>query len=277
MQQLDAQGPVVVDRITTQFADVTCSEDNARKLVEALHSGSEVTLTADGKTATFTPSVNLGYGEAYIALALAAEALRNAGVTGCASPEQWQAVLLGGPLTAAGTTMTSTSNRASASSSSSFPGILALRTQGQGWGQIAQTTNVQLGQVVSSARTSMNIQSDSDANLSPTGRSSAEFNRNSRANADQNKSAIPGSTDKSSTRDSSSSSSSAADSSTGSMSSSSPSSTYPSTSSDLSKGSEQDKDDNKSDANEDTANAGASSSSKSSDDSSSSSAKESDR
>jgi hypothetical protein len=195
VQQIDAQGPVVVDRITTHFVDVACNEDNARKLVEALHSGSEVTLSADGKTATFTPGTSLGYGEAYIALSLAAEALRNAGVTGCATPEQWQAVLLGGPLTAAGTTMTSTSRSASASSSSSFPGVLALRTQGQGWGQIAQTTNVQLGQVVSSARNSLKIDAGSDANLTPTGRSSAEMNESratSGSSADKSNSAIPG-------------------------------------------------------------------------------------
>lgn len=176
VQHLDTQGPAVIERISTQFADVTCSPDNARKLVEALHSGTEVTLSAEGKTAAFTPTAKLGYGEAYIALALAAEALRNAGVTGCATPEQWQAVLMGGPLVAAGTTSTSTSQSASASSSSNFPGILALHSQGQGWGQIAQRTNVQLGQVVSSARSSFNLQ-DADAALAPTGRTSAEMNQ----------------------------------------------------------------------------------------------------
>lgn len=173
VQQIDAQGPMVVERISTQFADVACTPENARKLVEALHSGTSVTLTADGKTATFTPTGNLGYGEAYIALALAAEALRNAGVTGCATPDQWQAVLLGGPLAAAGTTSTTTTRAATATSSSRFPGILTLRSQGQGWGQIAQSTNVQLGRVMSSARTSLNI--SSDTSLSPTGRSSSEM------------------------------------------------------------------------------------------------------
>lgn len=170
----------MVERISTQFADVACTPENARMLVDALHSGTSVTLTSDvngeTKTATFTPvSSGLGYGEAYIALALAAEALRGAGVTGCATPDQWKAVLLGGPLAAADSTSTSTTSVASATSSSHFPGILALRSQGQGWGQIAATTNVQLGQVVSNARTSLKIDSSSDAALSPTGRSSAEM------------------------------------------------------------------------------------------------------
>lgn len=185
VQQIDAQGPAVVERITTQLGDLACTPDNARKLVEALHGGGSVTLEANGKTATFSPSVNLGYGETFVALSLAAEALRQAGVTGCATPEQWQAVLMGGPLSAAGTTSTSTSHTASASSSSSFPGILALHSQGQGWGQIAQTTNVQLGQVVSSANSSFKLDANSKhENLTPTGRSSSEFNRASSSDSD---------------------------------------------------------------------------------------------
>lgn len=176
VRQIDAQGPAVVERITTQIADVACTPENARLLVDALRNGTEVTLSSEGKTATFTPSGSLGYGEAYIALALAAEALRNAGVTGCATPDQWEAVLLGGPLAAAGTTSTSTTMSAAASSSSDFPGILTLRSQGQGWGQVARRTNVQLGQVMSTARTKLNLESDTDATLSPTGRTSDEMN-----------------------------------------------------------------------------------------------------
>jgi hypothetical protein len=140
-----------------------------------------VTLTAEGKTATFTPTTKLGYGEASIAMALAAEVLRDAGVSGCATPDQWQAALLGGPLTAASTSTTSaagTSTTTSAASASSrFPGILTLRSQGQGWGQIAKTTNVQLGRVVSSARSSLNLGTSNETSLSPTGRSSSEINQ----------------------------------------------------------------------------------------------------
>jgi hypothetical protein len=85
--------------------------------------------------------------------------------------------LLGGPLNAAGSSTTATTSVASSSSSSNFPGILALRSQGQGWGQIAKSTNVQLGQVISSARTAFKSSStSSDTSLSPTGRTSAEIN-----------------------------------------------------------------------------------------------------
>lgn len=164
VQQIDQQGPAVVDRAATQFATVTCTEDNARKLIEALHSGNEVTLTSDqGESVSFKPTTQLGYGEAYLAMSLAVETLRQNGITGCATPAQWRSVLIGGPLSGSTSTAAVSSSSASASSTSSFPGILVLRQQGQGWGQIAQTTNVQLGTVVSSAQSSFNLRADSNA------------------------------------------------------------------------------------------------------------------
>ncbi len=200
IQQLDAQGPAVVERISTQVGDLACSQDTLRNLVDALHSGRSVTINSNvngqNKSATFNASgAHLGYGEAYIALALAAEQLRNAGVTGCATPEQWQAVLLGGPLVMSNSS-TSTNSFASASGSTRVPGIVTLHRQGQGWGQIAQSANVQLGQVVSGASVSSNssntsaslntnnntnanstLNSSSSTSPSPTGYSSAEMNQ----------------------------------------------------------------------------------------------------
>ena len=152
VQQIDAQGPVVVERISTRFADVACSEENARKIVEALHNGGSVTVTGeDGKTATFNVPAKLGYGDAYVAMALAAEALREAGISGCATPEQWQAVLVGGELKG-GTVTSSTTTR-----TERFPGVLVLHQQHGGWTQVAQTTNVQLGTIVAGAQSSLNI------------------------------------------------------------------------------------------------------------------------
>lgn len=173
VQHLDAQGPAVVQQATTVVGDLACSDDTVANLVEALHSGKSVTITSEvngqKKSSTFNASgTHLGYGEAYISLALAAQELRNAGITSCATPDQWQAVLLGGPIT--GTT-------AVASSSTQFPGIVTLHTQGQGWGQIAQTTNVQLGQVITS--------SNSGA-LAPTGFSSSDMDQG-RVKADEDK------------------------------------------------------------------------------------------
>lgn len=173
VQQIDRQGPAIVDRAVTQFATVTCTEDNARKLIEALHSGNEVTLTSDkGESVTFKPTSPLGYGEAYLAMSLAVETLRQNGITGCATPEQWRSVLIGGPLSGATSISAVSSSSASASSTSNFPGILVLRQQGQGWGQIAQTTHVQLGTVVSSAQSSLNL-SNSTSSSTRSGLSSS--------------------------------------------------------------------------------------------------------
>jgi hypothetical protein len=195
VQQIDAQGPVVVERISTEFAEVACTEENARALVEALHGGTSVTLRGDGgATATFTPTTRLGYGEAYIAMSLAVEALRQAGITGCATPAQWQAVLLGGELS--GGTV-----RTSSVTTERFPGILVLREQG-GWAKVAQTTNVQLNQVVSRANTNLQINNTSSTastnstssqqNLSPVGRPSnydprADANKSDKDKADKDK------------------------------------------------------------------------------------------
>lgn len=175
VQQLDTEGPAVVQRITTEVGGVACSPDTVESLVDALHNGSAVTITTEvngqPESATFTPTgPRLGYGEAYIALGLAAEELRDAGITSCATPQEWQAVLDGGPITVTTTGVAVAQPR-------QFPGILNLRAQGQGWGQIAQSGNVQLGQVLSGA-----------AGPSPTGYSSSQFYhgpQNTNANGEQ--------------------------------------------------------------------------------------------
>ena len=168
VQQLDTQGPAVVQQVSTQVGDLACSNDTIQNLVNALHGGQTVTIAANGKSATFNPQgAHLGYGESYIALALAAQELRNAGITSCATPEQWQSVLFGGPLQVSQTS-SGTNTFASSSSSNTVQGIVTLHNQGQGWGQIAQTANVQLGQIVSGSNVSSN------SSPSPTGFSSAQ-------------------------------------------------------------------------------------------------------
>lgn len=186
VQQLDRQGPAVIQRISSQLGELVCSQDTVQNLVNALHDGQSVTLTSNvngqQQSSTFNATgTRLGYGEAFIALSLAAEQLRNAGVTGCATPEQWQAVLLGGPL-AVNQTSSGSNSFASASSSTTVPGIITLRNQGQGWGQIARSANVQLGQIVSNASvsgfSSVNAL-DPNAAGAPTGRSSTDLDRSS--------------------------------------------------------------------------------------------------
>lgn len=170
MQQLDTQGPAVVQTISTQVGDLACSQDTVQNLVDALHNGQSVQITANvngqTQTSTFNPNgAHLGYGEAYLAISLAAQELRNAGVSSCATPEQWQAALLGGPL-AVTSTSTSTNASASAGSTTQFPGIVTLHTQGQGWGEIAQSNNLQLNQIISNNSAGQ-----------PTGFSSSQMNQ----------------------------------------------------------------------------------------------------
>jgi hypothetical protein len=177
VQQFDTEGPtVVVDRVSTRLGDLACSPETVRNLVDALHDGTAVQLTANTngqtQTATFNPNgVRLGYGEAYITLAMAAEELRDAGITGCATPDEWQAVLLGGSVN---TTV------ATSSGPIQFPGIVTLHSQGQGWGQIAQTTHVQLSQIVN------------NTGPSPTGYSSAQMNQGRPADVNSSNSADQG-------------------------------------------------------------------------------------
>jgi hypothetical protein len=187
VQQLDVQGPAVVQRVSTQLGDLACSQDTVQSLVEALHTGKSVTITANGQSSTFNAEgAHMGYGEAYLALAMAGQELRDAGVSSCATPEQWHAVLLGGPLQVTNTSSSSNSF-ASASGSRQVQGIVTLRNQGQGWGQIAQSNNIQLGQIVNrNSNVSLN---NTNANSSeqagaPTGFSSSEMNQG-RLNVDQ--------------------------------------------------------------------------------------------
>lgn len=187
IQQLDTQGPAIVQRVSTAVGDLACTPETTQNLVDALRTGNPVTITSDvngqPESATFNPSgQHLGYGEAYIALALAAQELRQAGVTSCATPQQWQSALLGGPLS----TTTSSTTVASSVTPTQLPGILTLRSQGQGWGQIAQEANVQLGQIVSNSGVAMNSNANSNTNLNnensnaagaPTGYPSSQMNQ----------------------------------------------------------------------------------------------------
>jgi hypothetical protein len=112
-------------------------------LVTGLRDGTVVSLStpaADGTVTVteFQPATGkLGYGNAFISLALAEDSLTKAGIT---SPTSAQLVtaLNGGDITLADGTVTT------------FSGVLALRAAGQGWGDIAKSLGVKLGPVVSS-------------------------------------------------------------------------------------------------------------------------------
>jgi hypothetical protein len=153
-QAQDSPPPTVVTgsssqvetRLISSFSGFAGSDDNAHSLVTGLRQGSEITLTEPGtggqagETATFTPPTRpMGYGNVRISLALAREQLAQNGITQ-PTPEQLKAALAGGTI-ATGT--------GEAGTTTQLPGVLQMRADGMGWGQIANSMGVKLGHVIS--------------------------------------------------------------------------------------------------------------------------------
>lgn len=136
-------------RIGATFETLAGSADNARRLVDGLHSGDEITLSfeIDGQVVqrSFFPAAGgQGLGNVFLTLGLAERELAKAGVRE-PSPAQLEAALNGGVITV-GTGETARSVQ--------LPGVLSLRADGQGWGQVARRLDVKPGDVVSSLRRS---------------------------------------------------------------------------------------------------------------------------
>jgi hypothetical protein len=132
----------VSGKISADFRTFAGSTANANALVGGLRSGSPITLTStnpQGATSstTFTaPTGKMGYGNVFISLSLAQQQLVNAGITQ-PTAQQIQASLLGGTVTTdAGQTV-------------KLSGVAQMRSDGMGWGQIANTLGFKLGPVVS--------------------------------------------------------------------------------------------------------------------------------
>lgn len=110
-------------RLIDRYAEFAGSPENAASLVTGLRSGSAVTL-ADGVTTTATtfspPTGQMGWGNVQRALDLARAELAAQGITN-PTPTQLQTALVG---------------------STTTPGILQLRSEGGGWGQIAHQLKV---------------------------------------------------------------------------------------------------------------------------------------
>ena len=127
---------VYLKRTETRFGGFTGSADNTDSLARGLRTGSEVTLTGSGETVTFTPPTKpMGYGNVTRAMDLAQRDLAAAGITD-PTPTEIQIAMMGGTITRTdGTTTTTTT----------FEGVLKLRAEGMGWGQIAHTIGVHPG------------------------------------------------------------------------------------------------------------------------------------
>jgi hypothetical protein len=114
---------------------------NSQQVVNGLRNGQWTTTITDPQTNTTTtstqslPTGKMGYGNVKISLALAQQSLSQQGITQPTSQQLYTA-LAGGQMVAGDPTTTST-------------GILQMRADGMGWGQIAQKYNVKLGQLMS--------------------------------------------------------------------------------------------------------------------------------
>lgn len=140
-------------RLADRYSTFAGSDTNADALVAGLRDGTlttlETTVTVDNPDGTTTTQVvpdsfqpatgKLGYGNVNIALALAQADLNKLGIVDPTGAEI-TAALNGGDVTLAdGSTHT-------------LQGVLALRAQGEGWGQISNTLGTgELGSVVSAA------------------------------------------------------------------------------------------------------------------------------
>ncbi|MGD8999834.1 MAG: hypothetical protein PVF75_05430 [Granulosicoccaceae bacterium] len=128
----------VVDKISADYSDFLGEQTEV--VVTGLRNGSEITLPADTGTTSFTPPTGkMGYGNVSISLGLAQEQLAQYGITQ-PTAEELQASLVGGEIsTASGGT-------------AQLDGVLTLRSQGMGWGEIAHEYGVKLGHVISTVK-----------------------------------------------------------------------------------------------------------------------------
>lgn len=114
---------------------------NSQHVVNDLRNGQWTTTTTDSTTNVTTtstealPTGKMGYGNVRISLALAQESLRQQGIMQPTSQELHTA-LAGGEMVPGDPNSTTS-------------GILQMRADGMGWGQIAQKYNVKLGQLMS--------------------------------------------------------------------------------------------------------------------------------
>jgi len=119
-------------RATPRFETFAGSTDNLSSLAVGLRSGTAITLTGSGEKATFTsPTKPMGYGNITRSLDLAQRQLALQGITD-PTPSQLQTALMGGTITTSTSTVV-------------YKGVLQMRSDGMGWGQIAHSIGVHRG------------------------------------------------------------------------------------------------------------------------------------
>ncbi len=145
----------VINKISGDFNSFLGADSKA--VVTGLRSGTPITLTSTTATPSTTPgglpvttttntvitppTGQMGFGNVYISLALAKQQLSTLGITQ-PTPQQLQAALTGGTITQ------TTESGATAATTTNLQGVLTMRSQNMGWGQIAQKLGFKLGPVV---------------------------------------------------------------------------------------------------------------------------------
>src|SRR5882762_10219968 len=147
----------VINKISGDFNSFLGAD--SRAVVTGLRSGTPITLTSTTTTPSTTPgglpvttttntvitppTGQMGFGNVYISLALAKQQLSTLGITQ-PTPQQLQAALTGGTIT-----QTTGSGATAATTTTNLQGVLTMRSQNMGWGQIAQKLGFKLGPVIS--------------------------------------------------------------------------------------------------------------------------------
>lgn len=125
--------------IAKHFASFAGSPQNAASLVAGLRSGTVITLSSPGAATgvSFTPTTKpMGYGNITYALSLAQHQLATQGIAQ-PTPQQLNTALNGGTLTSV--------DSHGATRTVQMSGVLQLRSQGMGWGQIAHQLSLSPG------------------------------------------------------------------------------------------------------------------------------------
>src|SRR5258705_6037015 len=147
----------VINKISGDFNSFLGAD--SKTAVTGLRSGTPFTLTSTSTTPSTTPgglpvtpttntvitppTGQMGFGNVYISLALAKQQLSTLGITQ-PTPQQLQAALTGGTIT-----QTTGTGATAATTTTDLQGVLTMRSQNMGWGQIAQKLGFKLGPGIS--------------------------------------------------------------------------------------------------------------------------------
>jgi hypothetical protein len=170
---------LVATKIAGNFTNLAGGDANAMTLVNALRAGTDATivtvvpppagsppgtLPTTTQTTVTVPTKPMGWGNVKHALALAQDQLARAGITN-PTAAQLQTALNGGALTvtnADGTTTTTT-----------VKGVLTMRADGMGWGNIAKEGGTKLGQVAKADMSAKGVKAPATTSTSTTGLTTA--------------------------------------------------------------------------------------------------------